>query len=59
VYFAPMALLRGQQLEASGGPRELALREYQRYLRLRKDAEPELLAEIKLAHDRVQALTNP
>jgi hypothetical protein len=35
------------------------LREYQRYLRLRKDAEPELLAEIKLAHDRVQALTNP
>ncbi|HEX4384575.1 MAG TPA: protein kinase, partial [Myxococcales bacterium] len=58
VYFAPMALLRGQQLEATGD-RELALREYQRYLRLRKDAEPELVAEIKSAHGRVVALTNP
>jgi TolB-like protein/Tfp pilus assembly protein PilF len=58
VYFAPIALLRGQQFEVSGIP-ELALREYQRYLRLRKDAEPELAAEIKSAHDRVVALTNP
>jgi hypothetical protein len=57
VFFAPMALLRGQQLEQSGD-RELALREYQKYLRLRKDAEPELAAELKSVRDRVKVLTN-
>ena len=58
VFFAPMAVLRGQQLEQAG-ERELALREYQKYLRLRKDAEPELAAELKSVRDRVKVLTNP
>jgi tetratricopeptide (TPR) repeat protein len=58
VYFAPMALLRGQQLEAAG-KRDEALREYQRYLQLRADPDPGLRAEVDGVREKVRLLSGP
>jgi hypothetical protein len=57
VFFAPVARLRGQQLEKSD--REAALLQYRRYLELRKGADPELAAEVQTVRERVQQLSKP
>ncbi|HEX4384472.1 MAG TPA: hypothetical protein VH083_16030, partial [Myxococcales bacterium] len=58
VYQAPLAILRGKQAD-NAGYRDTALREYQHYLRLRKDADASFAAEINSVHERVKALTSP
>jgi Tfp pilus assembly protein PilF len=55
IYFAPLARLRGEQLDRAGDVRG-AIAQYQRYLQLYADADPELQPQMQEVRDRLRQL---